>query len=180
MKYYTILRLEPKLDKTIPQDYKVYNDLWDQEYNLVTCKNIYNWDNKNTIFIKWSILEDYMEFLNFIIVSSKIKEKIEEKWINWIDFFPIKLEQVDKKHNIIDWYYAINILNIEKKDIINQSISKKVLHAYMWIWLDKNNITWYDIFRIKWEEFEFFISEKLKNIIDKYEHSANFEEVEIK
>jgi len=103
---------------------------------------------------------------------------MEKIWIIWVQYLPIKLKQIDNNDNIIEWYYILNILNRENESIINPSLSKMAPFWYAWVWFYKNKLSWYDIFRINWEEeIKFFISENVKIIIDKYIHSIIFEEV---
>lgn len=104
-----------------------------------------------------------MVFYSFIIISSKIKEDMEKEWITWVQYLPIKLEQIDNSNNFIEWYYVLNILNREKEYAIDSNLSRMGLNLYLWVWFYKDKLFGYDIFRIDWkEEFNIFISEKIK------------------
>lgn len=183
MKYYTVLELETDYKPLLWIKPEIHNDLWFWNYNLQKWIKIKNWNNWNKLYFEgnYDKIEDYLpNTLPSPVISKKIKEDMAESWITGVQYLPIKLEQIDNSNNIIDWYYVLNILNRENENIINPDLSKIAPFWYAWVWFYKDKLTWYDIFRINWDEqIKFFISEKVKKIIDKYVHSVSFEDVEI-
>ena len=179
MKYFKILLLEPKwnYDPTIPFDYKLFNDFWVNK--VAEWIQITNWNKKNTIFLKWSTLEDYMEHNPLIIISDKLKIEFEKNWITWVQYLPILLERVDFLNEIVEWYSVLNILSKEKSNIIDKKLSMKSPFWYAKVVLSKDKISGYDIFRIEWQDFTFYVSDKIRKIIKKHIHSVGFWEITI-
>lgn len=182
MKYYTILELDTKYKPLLWKKPEIHNNLWWLNFDLQKWIEIKDWSELNKLFFEanYDVIEDYLpNTLPSPVISSKIKEDLEKEWVIWIQYLPIKLENLEKSSDVINWYYVLNILNRENEEVINTKISEKDPISYAKVWLDKNKLSWYDIFRIDWYDVKFFISEKLKNIINKYVHSVEFVEVKI-
>jgi hypothetical protein len=143
---------------------------------------IKDWDSRNTLFYNnnFDMIQDYLiNTLPAPVISGAIKNEMENAWIAGVQYLPIKLVSNNDNKIEIPGYYILNILNKEPKEVINPELSRTVgdLPWYAWVWLYESKLQWFDLFRIEGEDFEFYISDKMRKIINKHVHSVEFSKV---
>lgn len=146
---------------------------WISESELIYWKEITNWNSNNTLYYNiWINKLDIGESNSIPLVSEKVKNILENYWINNIkqkvQFLPVRLFDIETKTIEIRWYYLMNILNVLENVIDKQkSIYDDWPNSLI---LKSNELIGEDILRIDTIcDFEFVLSEKLKNHLEKQE-----------
>jgi len=189
MKYYECYYWEWKKypDYTRIINEEVYNDMWWGNKDLYKWKKINNWDSRNFLFFEkeWTN-RDYLS--NSIIqptISKKLKEILEKEWlaVEWkdIQFLPIQVQEKWNPSNRIEDYYVCNILNFVEW-VLDKEKSKMWCFTYREVVFKKEIEKYpYHIFRIKENDITFYISEKVKEVLDRSDLKIDlrFTEIEV-
>jgi hypothetical protein len=173
MRYYKLL-----LDDSNQNDIVCYckDSYGFEQYHLKEGKWIKNWNENLTFFFnpsEGSRETDYLaNDLGWFLVSSKLKNLLQELANNEIQFLPVTV--VNSENNgLLEGYSVANVLSV--LDVLNFDFSdysvielddEKVYSIKKYA-INQNNVTEFHIFKIEGAEIPIFVSEVFKDMVSK-------------
>lgn len=177
MKFYKLVTLRDEKNESeniFCNSKKIYNI---DRYDVLKGKKINNWNKNITLFYdseKGNILTDYLEnVLGWFVVSTKLKNIIEELDKNAVQFLPINIESLNGD-NKLNGYYVANILQVidavnwELSDyreayVKKKNITIKYVRKYVF---NREAIKDAHIFKIPNKVTPIFVSQRFRNVIE--------------
>lgn len=152
------------------------NTLGWEQYELSEGKQISNWDKKVTFYynpIEGNFIPDYIHNnLSWFLVSPQFQMILNEVVQNGIQFLPIIIKN-EENDNLINGYSVANVINVvDAIDYENSTYSvfeldDEKFYDITKYALDENKINGKHIFKLKGDEIPIFVSELVKELIEK-------------